>query len=794
MLWNYFKTAWRNLSTNKAFSLLNIFGLSIGMAIALLIGLWVHYQFSYDRFLPAHEYVYQVRYQLDDNGTPHTQASTCLPLGEVIKKDVPGVKYVVNTDWIGQHGLVAGEKKLYLSGAMASADFLNMFQYPLLKGSAARALQDPHSIVLTASAARALFGDEDPLNKTVRIDNQGNLTVTAVLKDVPANSTLQFKYLVPFSYYIQANNWVKSGLTDWGNNSFQTFVALQPQATYAQVAPYLNPLLQKYAGEIYKPSKGEVFMQPMKEWHLYTDFENSTATGGLIDYVKMFGLIGILVLLIACINFINLSTARSEKRAKEVGIRKAIGSLRKHLVFQFLTESLLITFTAFLFALLLVQLVMPFFNMLTKSTISVPYKDLYFWCLMVGYVLLTGLLAGGRPALYLSSFRPVKVLKGTVRTGRSAALPRKVLVVLQFSCSVALIISAVTVYRQIRYVKDRPLGYDSRQLVMTDASNDLNRNYTALKNDMLQSGAVTDVTMASSGPTYIASFNHVDDWQGKFAGEVLGGMATIIVSDISYFKTLGIQLKEGSNFTGNFAADSNTVILNEAAVQRLRFKKALLQDITWAFGKQRVVGVVKNALMLSPFAADEPTFFVYRPNSGSSIVYRLSPTVSTHDAIARLTTIFNKYNPSYPYLYKFTDDSYLTKFDFETLVGKLSAIFAALAVFISCLGLFGLAAYMAEQRVKELGIRKVLGASVPQLWLLLSADFILLVIISCIIASPAAFYFLHKWLLKYDYRISIGPGIFILAAAVAVITTIITISFQAIKAATANPVKSLRSE
>ena len=794
MFKNYFKTAWRNLVNNKIYSALNILGLATGMAVSLLIGLWVYYQFSYDRFLPGYQQVYQIRYRYNNNGEIGTQNSTSLPLANVIKKDVPGVKYVVQTDWMGNHGLVAGGKKLYLNGAMAGGDFLKMFQYPLLKGNADAALKDPYSIVLTESTAISLFGKEDRINKTVRIDNKNNLKVTAVLKDLPRNSTFQFKYVIPFSYFSATSDWVKNSATDWGNNSFQTFVALQPNVSYNQAEPKLKSLLLKYASEIYKPVKSEVFMQPMKDWHLYSDFKNGAAVGGFIDYVKMFSIIGLLVLLIACINFMNLSTARSEKRAREVGIRKAIGSQRKDLIFQFLIESIVITILAFILSLLLVQLALPAFNTLNKTTISIPYSNSIFWFIMVSYVLLTGLLAGSRPAFYLSSFKPVKVLKGAIQIGRSVALPRKVLVVLQFTCSIALIISTIIVYQQIQHAKERPTGYDANRLMMTDVSLDLSRNYAALKNELLQSGIVTNVTKASSPVSDIWSYNHVDDWQGKLLGETLGGMATIAVSDADYFKTVGMQIKEGRNFVGDINADSLSVILNEAAVKRLRFKEALNQNITWAFGKQRVIGVVKDALMTSPFAPPEPTFFVYLPSWENTIMYRLSPTVSTHDAIIKLTAIFNKFNPSFPYLYHFADESYAAKFDLETLIGKLAGLFAALAIFISCLGLFGLAAYMAEQRTKEIGIRKVLGASVSQVWLLLSKDFIVLVIISCVIASPVAFYFLQHWLLKYDYRISIGPSVFIISAVTAIVITIITISFQAIKAAIANPVKSLRTE
>lgn len=796
MFKNYFKTAWRNLVNNKVYSALNILGLATGMGVALLIGLWVSYQYSYDRFLPGYQQVYKARAKFSINGETVVGVATAYPLADAIKRDVPGVKYVAQTDWMGPHGLVVGEKKLYTEGAMAGEDFLRIFQYPLLRGNAGNSLKDPYSIVLTQATAKSLFGREDPMNKMVRIDNNHDLKVRGLLKDLPGNSTFQFNYLVPFSFYTVSNDWVKETVTNWGNSSYQTFVALEPNVSYKDVEPGLKTILKKYNPKDYEAAKAELFLQPLKDWHLYADYKEGVAVGGFIDYVQLFSIIGFLVLLIACVNFMNLSTARSEKRAREVGVRKAIGSQRKDLIFQFLIESFVITFIAFMLSLLFVQLALPSFNTLTKTTISIPYSNGTFWCIMLSYVLLTGLLAGSRPAFYLSSFRPVQVLKGAVQIGRSATLPRKILVVLQFTCSIALIISTIIVYQQLQHAKDRPSGYDANRLMMTDVSSDLSRNYTALKNDLLQSGVVTNVTRSSSPVTDIWSHNSIDNWQGKLPGETLG-IGTIGVNDADYFKTLGMQLKEGRNFTGNLSADTLSVILNEAAVKRMRFKDPLNQTITYNSGiaqQLKVIGVVKNALMTSPFSPVEPSVFVYTPGWSNIITYRLAPTVNTQQAIAKLTTVFNKYNPSSPYLYHFVDESYEAKFNLETLVGKLAGLFATLAIFISCLGLFGLAAYMAEQRNKEIGIRKVLGASVSQVWLLLSKDFIVLVLLSCIIASPIAFYFLQNWLQKYDYRISIGAGVFILAAVMAMVITLVTISFQAVKAAVANPVKSLRTE
>ena len=793
MFRNYFKTSWRNIIKEKGYSGFNILGLAIGMAVALVIGLWVQYQLSYDRFLPDYGQVYRTMVKSSQNGVVETGEATCLPLADVIRKDVPEVKYVAQADFGGQHSLMVGDKKLYSGGMFAGGDFLQIFRYPLLQGNAGDALKEPASIVLTRSAAIALFGHTDPMGKIVRLDNLHDVKVSGVLADVPGNSSLTFDYIIPFSYFIQTQYWIRSNMDNWNMDPIQTFVALQPNARRDQAESALKPIYKKYDPDAYRILKQEAFIYPLKDWHLYSDVKNGVASGGFIDYVRMFSIIGMLVLLIACINFTNLSIVRSERRAREVGVRKAIGSLRRHIVFQFLMESVLITLMAFVLALMLLSVSLPAFNTLTTSTVRIPWSSIPFWGVMLSYVLLTGLLAGSRPAFYLSSFRPVKVLKGAFQTGKVNAPVRKVLVVLQFTCSVALIISTVIVYQQIQYAKNRPTGFAADRLIMTDASSDLDHNYTALKNDLLRTGLVTSVTKATTPATDLYSWTGVDDWQGKYADEVLA-VANVGITD-DYFKTVGMQLTKGRGFERGMAADTLDVILNEAAVARLRFKDPVNQIIFWNnHQKIRVIGVAKDALMMSPFSAAEPTFFTYTPSWSSSVMYRLAPGADAGAAIAAFAPIFSKYNPGYPYSYHFADERYASKFSSELLIGKLAGIFAALAIFISCLGLFGLAAYVAQQRTKEIGIRKVLGASVAQVWMLLSREFIVLVMLSCLIAAPVAFYFMHGWLQTYYYRITIGPGVFIASAAAAVVVSIITISLQAVRAALMNPVASLRSE
>jgi ABC-type antimicrobial peptide transport system permease subunit len=528
----------------------------------------------------------------------------------------------------------------------------------------------------------------------------------------------------------------------------------------------------------------------MERWHLYSKYINGKDTAGFLEYVNMFSIIGLLVLIIACINFINLTTARSEKRAKEVGVRKAIGSQRKDLVIQFLSEAFLLTLFAFAFSLIFVSLALPAFNTLTETQLSIPYSNGYFWLLMLGCIILTTLLAGSKPAFYLSSFNAVQVLKGSMQIGKSSSLSRRMLVVIQFSCSIALIISTVIIYQQLNFAKNRPTGFNLNRVMSTNMNEDLAKNYIALRNELIQKGIAQSVATASSPATDINWHSDMDYWPGKKAGETVE-MGSVFVSD-DYFKTVGMTFKEGRDFSGIY--DSTSVIFNEAAIERLRLKNPVNQKIKWRDREFTIAGVVKNALMISPFKSPDPTLFYCTTDRQSFMLYKLVPNIKTKDAITELSSIFNKYSPAFPYDYSFVDETYAAKFKLETLIGTLSGLFAGLAIFISCLGLFGLAAYVAEQRKKEIGIRKVLGATVSQVWMLLSKDFIVLVFLSCVIASPIAYYFLHGWLMNYNYRINIGAGVFVLSALLAIFITIITISFQAIKAAVANPVESLRSE
>jgi putative ABC transport system permease protein len=799
MFRNYIKTSWRNIIRGRVYSFLNILGLATGMAVALLIGLWVTDQVSFDRFFPGYEQAYQVRYNFSDNGVIRNTEMVSIPLAAVLKQDIPEIAHVALMGpgpW--QQAVRVGGKQLSLTSMTVGEEFLQVFPFPVIEGDAAAALCQPGSVVLTQSTARALFGTAEPVGKLI----EGLGKVTTVIRDIPSNSTFHFQALTLFQP-LASDEWIRAAATNWNHNFFTLYASLKPGSSQAQVEPKIKMLVQKYAPPTYATFHQQVMLQPWKERHLYTEFRDGAFVGGLIDYVRLFSIIGALVLLIACINFMNLSTARSEKRAREVGVRKVMGSSRSGLIAQFLVESVILTSLAFLLAATLLQLVLPGFNALAGTSIRIPYSNVYFWLAMLSYVLFTGLLAGSRPAFYLSGFQPVKVLKGAMVVGQVASWPRKALVVAQFTCSIGLIIGTMIVYQQIQYGRQRPLGYDPNRLIMAPGVFGLTfrqfpvSRYRTYRFEVLQSGVVSAMTQSLTAATDIGSHNTIDNWSGRMANEPLS-LAMNAVADSSYFTTLGMSLVAGRNFTDNLAADSTSAILNEAAVRRMRLKEPVNSLISWSMSnapnRLRVIGVVKDALAGNPFARPEPMIFVYQPGWTGTTTYRIAPTVSTPVAIAKLRTIYQQYNNNGSFDYQFIDNRYATGFALELLIGKLAGIFAGLAIFISCLGLFGLAAYMAEQRTKEIGIRKVLGASAGQLVALLGREFIQLVLISCLIASAIAWYLLQRWLQGYYYRIEIGPGVFVTAASMAVLITALTVGYQSLRAALMNPVNSLRSE
>jgi putative ABC transport system permease protein len=791
---NYFVTAWRNLLKNKLYSLVNITGLATGMAVAMIIGLWIYDEVSANRHFQNYGTLYQIMMNQTFDEHRGTQTAMPYPAGEELKTKIPDFTAVAMCDWGQPHSLMYGEKKISKTGHFIGEDAMGMFSLKVLEGDK-NALHDPYSIVLTDELAHILFGNVNPIGKLVKMDNQTNLKVTAVVGKQPRNSQLQFDYLIPFALQEQIYPWIKQfHKTNWGNNSWQIFVQLNDNATAASVNAKVKNLVISHLTDdnSLHHIKPEVFIHPASKWRLYSDFENGINTGGFIKYVRMFGILGFIVLLIACINFMNLSTARSEKRAKEVGVRKAIGAGRDRLIGQFLGESFLLAGIAFVLALTIVVISLPFFNKLTDKDMSLQVTSPLFWVVMLLFTVLTGLLAGSYPAFYLSSFNPVRVLKGHLQAGKSSTLPRKILVVVQFASSIVLMIGTIVINQQIQFGKNQPIGFNNKGLLCINWSGDVEKNFDVIRDELLRSGAVISVTQSNSPPSEIFSNNNGWEWKGSTPVEKAVLFSTIATT-YDYTKTMGIQLVDGRDFSREFA-DSNAVLLNQAAVKRMGLKHPVGELLKWNDKPMTVVGVIPDIQMESPYRPISPLTVIFNKGWVGFVNLRVNPNMSMSKAIALIKPVFDKFNPAYPFEYKFADEEYLKKFDYEQLVGNLAAIVAILAIFISCLGLFGLASFTAEQRVKEIGVRKVLGASVFNLWRLLSKDFVLLVLISVAIASPIAWYFMNEWLKGYKLSTRIGAGIFIVVAGIAMLITVVTVSFQAIKAAMTNPTKSLRSE
>jgi ABC-type antimicrobial peptide transport system permease subunit len=794
MFKNYFKTAWRNLIKNKAHSLINITGLAVGMAVAILIGLWIYDEVSYNKSFANYDHIAQIMQNSTFDGDVNTQQALPYVMGDELRRNFGSdFKNISMATWTGDHILAYGENKISKSGNYMEPQITDMLSLQMIEGTRG-ALQDNHSILLSASTAKALFGNQSPLNKTLKIDNQFDVKVTGVYKDLPYNSDFKdLTFIGSWQLFIDNTSWLQKFTNPWSNNSFQVYVQLADNVNMQTVSAKIKDAKLKRVSGDDAAAKPQLFLQPMSKWHLYSEFKNGVSTGGRITFVWMFGIIGFFVLLLACINFMNLSTARSEKRAKEVGVRKAIGSLRVQLIRQFFAESILVTLFAFVISIALALLVIPSFNQVADKRISIPWSNPFFWLTGFMFTLFTGFIAGSYPAFYLSSFSPVKVLKGTFRVGRLASLPRKVLVVLQFTVSIILIIGTIVVFNQIQFAKNRPVGYNRNSLITIPMSTEnIHDHFEAVKNDLQSSGAIAGIAESSSATTW---FNETDagfEWQGNSSSTQTDFNVVYVSTDFG--KTIGWKVKEGRDFSSDFATDSSGIILNETAVKYMGLKNPVGENIRWLGKPYHVIGVVNDMITQSPYDPVPRSVFVTNHDPQQNIDIRINPSENMHDALAKIETVFKKYNPEQPFIYKFNDEEYAKKFGDEERIGKLAGFFAALAIFISCLGLFGMASFMAEQRVKEIGVRKVLGASVFNLWGLLSKDFVAMVLISFLIATPVAYYFMHNWLQNYQYRTNLSWWIFAVTGVGAVLITLLTVSFQSIKAAIANPVKSLRTE
>ncbi|MGX5690074.1 ABC transporter permease [Arcticibacter tournemirensis] len=790
MIRNYFIAAWRNLLKNKAFSFINIAGLAIGMASAILIFLWIQNQLSHDRFHEKTDRIY-VANNRDRNPEGELWAWQWTPkiLGPTLKNTYPEVEDFARANDCSFY-LTLGDKQLQSDGLFTDPGFLNIFSFPLKEGNIREALNSNNKIVLTKKLAKKFFGESNPLGKVIRIDSTDNMIVSGVLKDLPNNTLFRFEYILPWSY-MKKLDWDDS---NWGNNSVRTFILLKPGSSQQAFDNKIKNITINHTSNNNYKATTEVFTQPLADSWLYSESVNGQYTRGRIESVRLFIVIAFFILLIACINFMNLSTARSEKRAKEVGIRKVAGAQRFTLIVQFICESILLAMISGGIAILLVQLSLPFFNQLVGIELFLDYPNFYFWLYFILFILFTGVLAGSYPAFFLSSFRPVKVLKGSFRTVQSAISPRKILVVLQFTFAITLIISTIIVKHQINYALSRNPGYSKDRLVFCSLQGDISKNYDLIRNELLSTGAAVSVTKTMSPITQ----RYSDGWGFEWPGSTEKDKKVDFIrmsADAGFTKTMNITLLQGRDIDiFSYPTDSNAVVLNEAAVKIMRLNDPVGQVIKEGDMRWHIIGVIKDFVFESPYASIKPLLLLGPKSWFNVIHYKLSPNRSTSESLKLAESVFKKYNPNYPFQYNFTDDSYALKFKEEQRTSTLATLFSALTIFISCLGLFGLATYMAENRIKEIGIRKVLGASVYSITSLLSVDFLKLVVLSFLIASPVAWFAMSSWLKNYEYRIQVEWWVFAAACLFAVTIAILTIGFQSVKAARANPVKNLRTE
>ncbi|MCK5441747.1 MAG: ABC transporter permease [Maribacter sp.] len=799
MIRNYLKIAWRNLRKNKAYSAINIGGLALGMAVTLIIGLWMQDELTHNSYFKNKDKIAQIFQSQTFNGQTGTGPAIPRPLEMALREGyADNFEHLVMSSWNNSQYLKYKEVSISKKGNFMQRGAPEMLSLEIVKGEK-DGLREINSIMLSESTANALFGSEDPIGKVVEVNSQYDMMVSGVYSDIPFNNSFNdTEFIMPWEKYITVQEWIKNAVDNWGNNSFQMFVQIADNTSMDKVTAIIKDV-KKDLNEENREHNPQLFLFPMKEWYLHSNFENGIQVGGRIKYVWLFGIIGAFVLLLACINFMNLSTARSEKRAKEVGIRKSIGSQRGQLINQFLSESFLVVVFAYLIAVLLILLSLGGFNELASKEIEFPWENIGFWLISILFVLITSLLAGSYPALYLSSFRPVEVLKGTFKVGRYASLPRKILVVVQFTVSVAFIIGTVIVMQQINHAKNRPIGYDKKGLVQVPTmSQDFSGKYDLMRSEFLKSNAIVEMSKSSGPMTAVWSNWSGFTWEGKPEGFQEDFAWTQVSPEFA--KSLNLKIVAGRDFSREFATDSNAVLINETAVKYMGLTNPIgtyLKDSDKEDPSEplKIIGVVQDMIAQSPYEPVKQAVYAFDKHGNESYYnMRLNPNRSAGENLAVIERVFKEHFPNIPFQYDFVDQEYGEKFAAEERVGTLSGIFTALAILISCLGLFGLTSFVAEQRTKEIGVRKVLGATVFNVWNMLSKDFLKLVTISCFIAIPISYYVMNGWLQDYPYHVILEWWIFALAVIGAMSITIITVSFQAIKAANANPVKSLRTE
>jgi putative ABC transport system permease protein len=783
------KIALRNLWKNKGFSLINIGGLAIGLASCMILLIYVAYEWSYDKQFKNHDKTYVVYQNVVASGKTFSWAWTPNVMANEVQEKIPGVKYASHSTYPRTNLITVGDKRLSSKVVFTDPNFLKILDYKFIKGNPAQVLNDINTIILTKSFAEKLFGNEDPVNKTVKFENQEVLKVSAVIEDVPANSSIIFECMMPWALFLKKEPWAKE--SNWGNNMCLTMVQLQDNKFF----PEANAAMEGIYKRNQKDNVAVALLHPLVKWHLYGDFENGKSVGGKIDQLRIFLLLSFCILLIACVNFMNLSTARSERRAKEVGVRKAIGSTRKSLISQFFIESLLITFISTVLAFILVEVSLPYFNNILNIKLTIDYTNGEFWIILFSLMIFTGFVAGSYPALYLSSFEPVKVLKGLKIKTDSSVSVRKVLVVGQFVFASCLIVCTAVIYQQLNYVKNKPIGYDQSNLLQIEIEGQMHEaaKLELLKTQLLKSGAATNVTLFSSDVTEGGNNTTNIEWEGKNPKELISFNHRAIGYD--FIETVGTKLISGRELSSKFKSDTNNVMLNEAAVKMMGLKQPIGATITFWGNRLTNVGVVKDFVVESAYQKVAPMIFYLDTHENATVMLvRLNPNQNISSSLARIDELVTQIEPNYPVNRKFVNESFEVKFQDEKLLGALSNWFGGFAIFISCLGLLGLALFMAEQRKKEISIRKVLGASTGNILTLLNKDFLKLVAIANVIAIPIAYVIINKWLSAFEYRVSISFLPFALAIIISILIAVLTVSIQSVKVAKANPVDALKYE
>ena len=786
MFKNYLKIAFRNLVRHKAFSFINIFGLALGMTSSILIMLWVQDELSFNKFHKNGPHLYRIMANLNWDEI-QTDQNTPQPLAEALRKDIPEITHVVQMVDRNLNVVLEanGKKNKEPNGRFVGPELFQMFSFPLIEGNPKTALASPDAMVISQSLARKYFGNQAALGQIISINGQGDCRVTGVMQDISENSSLQFDFALPVQLFVKKNaEWVKT----WDSFSLTTFIQLRPDADFAKV----DAQVRRYMPQNHPEIKADIFLQPLSEIHLHA-YKAGKPDGGRIVYVRLFTLVAVFILLIACINFMNLATARSAKRAKEVGIRKVIGAARSLLVGQFMGEALLTALLAVLFSLVPVILLLPTFNQLTGKAITIDYSNPVFLLSLLVITVLTGLIAGSYPALFLSKLEPAKVLKGSPKFGFKSLLFRKGLVVFQFTLSLILMVGTVVIYRQMNYIQSRNLGFDRENVISISLEGDLNKNLKAFKTEVLQTPGIKSVTTTSDHPMSIYNLSPDLQWSGKSEKEA-SSISSVFV-DYDYFETMNIRMKDGRAFSHDFASDSGAYLINEAAANMMGMKNPVGQTISFSNGKGKIIGVVQNFHSQSLHEPIKPLIMLplLKPRGEGVLLVRTEPG-KTQEALASLEQAFRKYNSGFSFEYHFLDELFEEQYKSEMTIGKLISYFAGLAIFISCLGLFGLALFTAEQRTKEIGIRKVLGASVTNIVAILSTDFLKLVLLANVIAWPIAWWAMHNWLQNFAFKADLGLWIFVLAGVGTLLLAMLTVSFQAVRSAVANPVQSLRSE